>query len=235
MRLLPALLALLLLAAAPAEAQGRSGKSKNAKKDQSERYDDRDRWDDRGDHDDRWDDGDRGPAHIPPGHLPPPGSCRAWYDGRPPGQQPAPERCAVLLRQRHDGAVIVDSEGRVVRGRYRPYPSRDRYPDDRRSPDGRYPDRGSVLGDILGDIVFPRVVSPDAAEVGEADLARLVGAEPVERARLWARGHGYEGPITGRWLTNALVVAVDGTALLRLEDTDGDRRPDHVLYLRGNG
>jgi len=31
---------------------------------------------------------------IPEGHLPPPGECRVWYPGRPPGQQPPPVKCA---------------------------------------------------------------------------------------------------------------------------------------------
>ena len=30
---------------------------------------------------------------IPPGHMPPPGACRVWYDGIPPGQQPPPMSC----------------------------------------------------------------------------------------------------------------------------------------------
>lgn len=30
---------------------------------------------------------------IPEGHLPPPGECRVWYPGKPPGQQPPPVRC----------------------------------------------------------------------------------------------------------------------------------------------
>jgi len=32
-------------------------------------------------------------VHIPPGHYPPPGYCRLWYPGRPPGQQPSPFPC----------------------------------------------------------------------------------------------------------------------------------------------
>jgi len=30
---------------------------------------------------------------IPRGHLPPPGECRVWIPGLPPGQQPPPHRC----------------------------------------------------------------------------------------------------------------------------------------------
>jgi hypothetical protein len=30
---------------------------------------------------------------IPPGQLPPPGMCRVWYDGMPPGRQPRATNC----------------------------------------------------------------------------------------------------------------------------------------------
>lgn len=33
---------------------------------------------------------------VPPGHYPPPGQCRLWYPGRPPGQQPKPVKCSQL-------------------------------------------------------------------------------------------------------------------------------------------
>lgn len=59
---------------------------------------------------------DRSPAHrdsqgIPPGHLPPPGSCRVWYDGRPPGQQPPPTSCWAAERSaaRQRGARVIYS------------------------------------------------------------------------------------------------------------------------------
>lgn len=35
-------------------------------------------------------------VHVPPGHFPPPGYCRVWHPGRPPGHQPRPFPC-----QRH--------------------------------------------------------------------------------------------------------------------------------------
>ena len=49
-------------------------------------------------------------AHVPPGHLPPPGECRIWYRGTPPGQQPPPGPCHVLERQVPPGAVLVYGE-----------------------------------------------------------------------------------------------------------------------------
>lgn len=44
---------------------------------------------------------------IPPGHYPPPGSCRIWFPNRPPGQQPAPGDCNQLDRRVPDGAYLV--------------------------------------------------------------------------------------------------------------------------------
>jgi hypothetical protein len=41
---------------------------------------------------------------IPPGHRPPPGSCRVWYPGLPPGQQPPPGSCYAYVPS---GAVLV--------------------------------------------------------------------------------------------------------------------------------
>jgi hypothetical protein len=46
-------------------------------------------------------------AHVPPGHLPPPGACRIWYPDRPPGHQPPPGPCHALRYQVPPGAVLV--------------------------------------------------------------------------------------------------------------------------------
>jgi hypothetical protein len=46
---------------------------------------------------------------IPAGHKPPPGMCRIWLDGVPPGQQPAPTDCATAVRNR-------PANGRVIFG-----------------------------------------------------------------------------------------------------------------------
>ncbi|MBP2234014.1 hypothetical protein J2Z31_000504 [Sinorhizobium kostiense] len=49
---------------------------------------------------------------IPRGHLPPPGSCRVWFDDRPPGHQPPPTSCreARNLAYRYGGRVIWGGE-----------------------------------------------------------------------------------------------------------------------------
>jgi hypothetical protein len=44
---------------------------------------------------------------IPPGHYPPPGTCRAWVPGRPPGRQSAPGPCPVIERDLPQGAYLV--------------------------------------------------------------------------------------------------------------------------------
>jgi hypothetical protein len=44
---------------------------------------------------------------IPPGHLPPPGTCRLWYPDRPPGRQPPPESCGHLRAHAPVGAWLI--------------------------------------------------------------------------------------------------------------------------------
>jgi len=44
---------------------------------------------------------------IPPGHLPPAGSCRIWHPGTPPGRQPAPGDCRTLRNQIPAGAWLI--------------------------------------------------------------------------------------------------------------------------------
>lgn len=48
---------------------------------------------------------------IPPGHLPPPGTCRVWYPGRPPGRQPEPSSCDAAERAAPAGSWIVYRPG----------------------------------------------------------------------------------------------------------------------------
>jgi hypothetical protein len=56
----------------------------------------------------------RGSQGIPPGHLPPPGSCRVWYEGRPPGRQPAPTSCRDAKRAAagQRGARVIYSQAK---------------------------------------------------------------------------------------------------------------------------
>jgi hypothetical protein len=70
--------------------------------------------------------------HVPPGHLPPPGMCRAWVVGRSPGHQPAPTSCARAFRiARRPGVVILHTPapGRAVDLHRWDGPDRDRWDD----------------------------------------------------------------------------------------------------------
>lgn len=66
----------------------------------------------------------RNDGRIPPGHLPPAGLCRVWYDRLPPGRQPAPTDCATAR------AEAWRTGGRVIAG------GRDDRRDGRRRDDG---------------------------------------------------------------------------------------------------
>lgn len=53
-------------------------------------------------------------VRMPPGHLPPPGYCREWIPGVPPGRQPRPFPCARLATRYgyvRPGAIIVAGPG----------------------------------------------------------------------------------------------------------------------------
>jgi hypothetical protein len=58
---------------------------------------------------------------VPPGHLPPPGQCRIWVPGRPPGQQARARSCDGIVAAAPAGAIILYRPGRdrkLVRVRY---------------------------------------------------------------------------------------------------------------------
>ena len=81
---------------------------------------------------------------VPPGHVPPAGLCRVWYEGVPPGRQPGPTSCYEAERiaaQTRSARVVYGGDARrndapVSRDQY---PAQ--YPGDVRRDDGygRYP------------------------------------------------------------------------------------------------
>jgi len=73
-------------------------------------------------HDDRWyrDRGHRGRndrargVRVPPGHLPPPGMCLAWFPGVPPGRQAPARPCWELYEYGLPyGSVLVAPGGQL--------------------------------------------------------------------------------------------------------------------------
>jgi hypothetical protein len=93
---------------AMAYADDDQDKDKRKDKDHKWKDDDRDR---ARENDDR---NHRGAQGIPPGHLPPAGECRVWYNGKPPGHQPPPTDCSTARREaaRNSGRVIYGDNRR---------------------------------------------------------------------------------------------------------------------------
>ncbi|MGZ8493336.1 MAG: hypothetical protein ACXWZS_14155, partial [Gemmatirosa sp.] len=63
--------------------------------------------------------GSYGSRAVPRGHLPPPGLCRIWIDGVPPGRQPRATDCATARRNRPANArILYGGEVRRTRDSY---------------------------------------------------------------------------------------------------------------------
>src|SRR5688500_8672610 len=105
-----------------------------------------------------------GPSKVPEGHKPPPGMCRIWIDGVPPGRQSAPTDCATAVRNR-------PSNGRVIWGD----DDRTREADSRQRTDDR--DRPQSGGDR------DRPRSTEDAEGGRAPTSEPRGTQGIERPR----------------------------------------------------
>ena len=54
-----------------------------------------------------------GSWRVPRGFEPPPGRCRIWVDGVPPGRQPAPMDCATAMRMKPRNARVLHGD-RVI-------------------------------------------------------------------------------------------------------------------------
>ncbi len=84
----------------------------------------------------------RGPQGVPPGHRPPAGLCRVWYDGLPPGRQPPPTSC-------RDAERRAGRNARVIYGDVRRGAREDGRQDDRW--DDRWDDRRDARRDARED------------------------------------------------------------------------------------
>lgn len=109
-----------------------------------------------------------GPSKVPDGHKPPPGMCRIWIDGVPPGRQAAPTDCPTAVRNR-------PSNGRVIWG-----------DDDRRSTDKRDADRPTRGGDDRD--------RPRSAEEGERTRTRPSDPESARGSDRPRETRGQEKP-----------------------------------------
>ena len=136
---------------------------------------------------------DRRVQGIPPGHMPPPGQCRVWHDGRPPGQQPRPTNCReaerVASRNRNVRVIYGDNRDRrdgglfgrdgVAGGRGRAIPR-----------DYRSPFPGSRGGNEYARVPFENGYR-DGLEKGREDIGDRDSYDPVRHSRYRSADRGY--------------------------------------------
>jgi hypothetical protein len=150
---------------------------------------------------------------IPNGHLPPPGECRVWYDGRPAGQQPPPTSCRqaerIASRDRYarviyggdrdrgdDGWWSRDDDRRdrgraIPRSERYPYPDRYPYPESRYPYSDRYPNEQGPYG--YGSVPFDNGFK-DGYDKGQQDARERNAYDPVRHSRYRSADRGYDGP-----------------------------------------
>jgi hypothetical protein len=128
----------------------------------------------------------RGGRHgVPPGAMPPPGTCRVWYDGRPAGHQPGPMSCRDAER-----VAARDPRARVVFGDGRDgwwggaYPSQRYAGPEYGYPDGRRARWGSGAG--------YRVGYEDGIDKGREDARDRDRYDPTRHGRYRSADHRYE-------------------------------------------
>ena len=151
---------------------------------------------------------------IPPGHLPRAGECRVWYDGVPPGRQPAPTSCdnAERIASQTRTARVIYGDDRYQSGSYdrngqwRPGDSRNR---DGRPVTGRAVPRGSEYPGTYGypDSRYPSQY-PDTRYPSQRGAYGTVGfdngyRDGLEKAREDTRDGDRYDPARHGWYKSA--------------------------------
>ena len=180
---------------------------------------------------------------IPPGHLPPSGECRVWFDGRPPGQQSSPTSCAnARARAARDGGRVIYGDGARRDGRRRDdavgrddddrrYDDGGRDDDDRRRDDDDHREDGRRRDDRRApDRVYPQTLPEMVWGVvfgrGErqSEVRQWVGGTPMRATITDVDGDGRPEAVT--WTDAA------GRMVQRWTDADRDGKADRVTLYR---
>ena len=199
----------------------------------------------------------RGPAKVPRGQLPPAGMCRVWYDGVPPGRQPAPTSCRAAERQAGRNARVIygpSTDRRDERYDRRDDRRDDRYDrrDDRRDDRDDRRDGGWGTGgvwDRSNGSYDPRY-DPRADDRRHRTSGGGIGAPCVDRNRdgycdspTGATSRGYTLPsmpnvarVTRGWLTDDERRWFDGAKVTgRSTDRDRNGIPEDISWYDQGG
>lgn len=141
---------------------------------------------------------------IPAGHLPPPGECRVWHEGRPPGHQPPPTNCREAERiaagSRNTRVIYGDDRNDRRNDRDDRWDDRggDRDRDDRRAeprypypenryPNGRYPESRRSTDGVPFDNGYR-----DGYDAGREDATVNRRHDPTRNSDYRAASRGYD-------------------------------------------
>lgn len=170
---------------------------------------------------------------IPKGHLPPPGECRLWFPGHPPGKQPPPTSCTEAYSRHSGSALVVTHSGRIHSGRKRAgriRSGRIRSGRIRRQPQLRWKRRPAK------NIAFRRRPGREEGETFDVEvIIDLTGKRGYRRLQARRKDLGVRGSLEGRWISTAssgggvLQVRAGTRPLAELVDRDGDLRVEEIL------
>jgi hypothetical protein len=124
--------------------------------------------------------------------MPRAGQCRVWYDGLPPGRQPAPTNCDQaerLASRSRDARVIYGDDAYATRNgdeRYRDRTGASRYPDVYGN-GNTYPNN---RGNAYNSVPFQNG-DRDGYEKGREDANRNNSYDPVRHSRYRSADNGY--------------------------------------------